>query len=685
MAALDRCSGMTDIAVPSPGSIAPDSAYSRIELVWPGKDVPSVVRQDGDGRWYVERKPDYRRLSPLVDIRREGDPDTGSSAFIVCGDRLSALATLRRRYPRRVEFAFVDAPRIEIDDKAAAFRGDSTFAYSTWLTVLRAHLDALVPLMSRSGVIGMLTGDLEEPFARTLLSEAVGRDNYVGTIVWQRSYGPRNMRGMKEFTATHDCIVLFALDKGVLPAVGLRRDAADAGFANPDGDPRGPWRAAHKGARTRREKSDFNTYVPPYRWRFSAGRLPEGLWRINPLTGVIWGTPTEVGEFALSVEVTDSAGATATAEAVIRVRDEGTPPNLVAVPWVFEEVSTKGKLRIVGAKLPEAVANFEYSAVLLGEGGEPFKSSPKRPGSGRYWEFADDTLRNAYARDMVDLGADGDVIPRIKSYASEFGEQVIENQQTWWPAKGRDGSSFAGFTQDATKHLKKMREVGLIREAPTTAKPEHLLARLLSIFTRPGDLALEVFGSTADLASVALKLRRNVVYLSGDSDRDQAFYEDCALSRLRAVIGGQDNDLHGRTGEIRLSADAYVPFEGGGSLLTCRVGNWLFEQGPREDFPHMSRTLSQSNELSAAVMTAEGFVPDPEDSFCGVGSDGSRAIVVPPDEYLTPELASRLVSEFPGTRLTIFYFMASDDFDPSVASPNVGYRRVPTEVALFER
>lgn len=666
---------------PSEGS--GDSGFDRIKLVWPGMDVPSTPSQDVDGRWLLGPQSAVRRLHPLVDLARYGTATGGSSGLVVSGDRLEALATLRRRYSRSVTFAYLDAPRIEIDDKIDAFKGDPTYAYSTWLSVLRAHLEGVRPLMHRAGVVAMLSGDLEEPYIRMVLADALGRENYIGTIVWQRSYGPRNMRGMKEFTATHDCIVLFAIDKERLPAVGLRRDAEDAGFGNPDGDPRGPWRAAHKGARTRRAKSDFNTYVPPYRWRIVEGRLPEGLWRLNPLTGVIWGVPTEVAEFPLLVEVTDSAGESARATVVVRCQDKGKPCHMPAVPWVFEEIATKGALRVESNELPDAVANKEYSALLLAAGGKPFRAPPRRPGSGRFWEFADDTLRMAYAEDMVDLGSDGNVIPRIKTYAHRLGEQVVQNQQTWWPAKTRDGLPFAGYTQDATKHLKKLRELNLVQDATTTSKPEHLLARLLSIFTRPEDLTLEVFGSTADLAAVALKSGRDFASLSGPSDRERSLLRDCALSRLRAVVDGKDQGLEDLEGEVRLSADAYIPFAGGGSLVSCRVGTWLFEQRGQEDFPHMNRAFEDAAILASALLTTQGFLPEAGDPFRGSGPDGAQAVVVPPEEYLTLELASQIVSATAGYDVTIFYFMASDEFDPSLGPPTAHYRRVPTEIALF--
>src|SRR5262249_9489536 len=140
-----------------------ETQFVHIELVWPGKESPSVPRQDEDGRWRLDPRPPSRRLHPFVHLTSHGDAATGSSGLVVLGDRWGALATFRRWYPRRVTFASLDVQRIEIDDKVAAFRGDPTYAYSTWLTVVRAHLDRVVALMSRTGVIAMLSGDIEEP------------------------------------------------------------------------------------------------------------------------------------------------------------------------------------------------------------------------------------------------------------------------------------------------------------------------------------------------------------------------------------------------------------------------------------------------------------------------------------------------------------------------------------------
>jgi hypothetical protein len=675
LATLDRPLGVA--------GVEGETTYTRIELVWPFKDRPVHPVQGADGVWTLAEPPEERTVRPLLDFEFFGEGEEPAGSLVITGNRLDVLRTLARGRGRSLAFAYLDMPRIEVDDKAAAFRGDTTYVYSTWLTVLREHLREVEGLLKRDGVVAIHVGDTEEPLARLVADEVMERDNRVGTVVWQRSYAPRNMKGMTEFTATHDCILLYAQDRDFVDAVGFRE--APAGFSNPDDDPRGPWSAMHKGAHSRRAKSDFNTYVPPYRWRIVDGRLPDGVWRLSPLTGVIWGRPTELGEFPLTVEVEDSSGSTAKRQFVLHVRDAGSTPEPPTIPWVFSEIQTEGPLRVVTENLPPATLDTQYSAVCLAEGGEPFRDEPKRPGSGRYWEFADDTLMSAYQHDMVDLGRKGDAIPRIKKYADDAGEEVVRNQQTWWPAKDKKGGVFVGFTQDATKHLKKLREIGVLKEVVVTAKPEPLLARLLAIFSRPGDTVLEVFGDVADLAAVSIKSNRHFIYLAGESDRSLELLSRCAIPRLEGVIEGRDRDLEQVPGEIKVKDESYVPYDGGGSFAKTTLGEWVLARRPSEEFPRLNtEAYPDEQAAAAAVLSAEGFIPVADDLVDGARADGTVAMIIPPDEYLTSqraaESASKLAEKF--KRAVVLYFMADEDFDPGLRPEGITFRRVPSEVVV---
>ena len=119
------------------------------------------------------------------------------------------MRSMRPLIGRSVRLAYVDAPRIGVDDAGAAFRGETNLVYSTWLSVLRTHLVAVEPLLARDGVVVVHVGENEAGAAR-LLADELFRGQHVGTIIWQRSYAPRNMPGMREFTSTHDCLLVYA-------------------------------------------------------------------------------------------------------------------------------------------------------------------------------------------------------------------------------------------------------------------------------------------------------------------------------------------------------------------------------------------------------------------------------------------------------------------------------------------
>ena len=89
---------------------------------------------------------------------------------------------------------------------------------------------------------------------------------------------------------------------------------------------------------------------PPYAWTLADGALPVGL-TLNSETGVIGGTPTQEGEFAFTVQVTDDGGGTAMSGLVI---DVGPAP-----------------LAIVTESLPGAALGVAYEATLQATGGNP--------------------------------------------------------------------------------------------------------------------------------------------------------------------------------------------------------------------------------------------------------------------------------------------------------------------------
>jgi hypothetical protein len=260
---------------------------------------------------------------------------------------------------------------------------------------------------------------------------------------------------------------------------------------------------------------------------------------------------------------------------------------------------------------------------------------------------------------------------------------------TWWPGRnkgGPDDAAFVGYTEDATKHLKKLRELGRITTAVTSAKPERLLARLLDIFTDRGDVVLEVFAGPGDLAATAVKLHRRFLMLSGASEGDRKTFDECAIPRLRAVVQGLDRDLEQIEGEIRVRSDDYIPFAGGGAFTYARLGDWVVERNRDEDLPTINRKAYPSGPSQReAILTAEGYMPIIGRSVDGVAWNGrAAAIVLPAEDFLTAQLAAELVSNLAEEyeRLTVYYYRSAEEFEPDLTDGSVAFKRVPVELGV---
>jgi len=87
---------------------------------------------------------------------------------------------------------------------------------------------------------------------------------------------------------------------------------------------------------------------PPYRWTLSGGVLPE-LIQINIQTGVLYGTPREVGKFPFTLRLTDSAEMFVEKNFILEVKE--------------------GTIEIVTEALPPASKGEKYSLTFRAQGG----------------------------------------------------------------------------------------------------------------------------------------------------------------------------------------------------------------------------------------------------------------------------------------------------------------------------
>ena len=114
--------------------------------------------------------------------------------------------------------------------------------HSDWLSMMYPRLKLARNLLTDDGAIFVSIDSTEHANLTRLLTELMGEDNFRANVVWQKRYTRSN--NTRDFTAVVENIVVFSRSDQFAVNLLPRTEEANARYANPDGDPRGPWKAA---------------------------------------------------------------------------------------------------------------------------------------------------------------------------------------------------------------------------------------------------------------------------------------------------------------------------------------------------------------------------------------------------------------------------------------------------------
>ena len=287
-----------------------DGNEERYQFTWPDKKK-SVL---------LANAPINKTLRPVREDETvptgadsEGKPycSTGSVDFdttenlYIEGDNLEVLKLLQETYLGKIKMIYIDPPYntgndfvyeddfAQSTDEYLANSGqfdeegnrmvqntESTGRFHTdWLNMMYPRLKLAKDLLSEDGVIFISLDDGEIDNLKKISDEVLGSQNYVGTVIWERAFAPKN--DAKYFSTSHDFVLVYAkniedFEIGKLP----RTQEANARYKNPDNDPRGPWAA---------DNMTVKTYSAAYDYPITT---PNGT-VVNPTNGRCWFTSKE--------------------------------------------------------------------------------------------------------------------------------------------------------------------------------------------------------------------------------------------------------------------------------------------------------------------------------------------------------------------------------------------------------
>ena len=164
--------------------------------------------------------------------------DPGTENMLIHGDNLLALKALESKYAGQVKCIYIDPPY----NTGSAFEHyDDNLEHSQWLNLMRPRLEILKSLLAENGSLWISIDADEYAYLKVVCDEIFGRSNYKTTISWQRKYSVSN--NFKGIATISEYILVYAKSKDFSPNLLPRTAESIARYANPDNDPRGPWKA----------------------------------------------------------------------------------------------------------------------------------------------------------------------------------------------------------------------------------------------------------------------------------------------------------------------------------------------------------------------------------------------------------------------------------------------------------
>ncbi|MDU3136859.1 MAG: site-specific DNA-methyltransferase [Anaerococcus prevotii] len=231
------------------------SQKQDVSLVWPYKDCvleggQTKEDQKRDEIFYNETlAPDQvnRLQAPKVlgnskrytkDGIEENIEFKEEDNLIIKGNNLLALSSILEKYKGQIQMIYIDVPYYFNDTKEYdAFKYNSNFSFSTWLTFIKNRVELARELLTESGTLWFHVGEDGMHYVKTILDEIFGKEKFVGTM-------PRKTREGKNdvsfnFSQDFDFILIYTMgnkDDSVI------RRKIQRSYIETDDFPGRPWR-----------------------------------------------------------------------------------------------------------------------------------------------------------------------------------------------------------------------------------------------------------------------------------------------------------------------------------------------------------------------------------------------------------------------------------------------------------
>lgn len=162
---------------------------------------------------------------------------------LIIGDNYPALLNLLIEYKGRIDVIYIDPPYGKDSmGEFAATNYDNAITRDNLLSMLYPRLYVAKQLLSERGVIFCSIDDRNQAYVKCLFDEVFEERNFVGNIIWNSTKSVTNT-ALISVSHTYNLVYFKDISYYIPNRTEFRLPEDGEGFANPDNDPRGAWKA----------------------------------------------------------------------------------------------------------------------------------------------------------------------------------------------------------------------------------------------------------------------------------------------------------------------------------------------------------------------------------------------------------------------------------------------------------
>lgn len=175
-----------------------------------------------------------------------GNLESDEFNFLLEGDNLHSLRLLEKTHKGKIDVIYIDPPyntghKDFIYDDAFVDRQDG-YSHSKWISFMEKRLKIAHSLLKSSGTIFISIDDNEYANLKLLCDEIFGEENMISDIIWNSR---KSVSNDAVVSLNHNYTLVYTRNINEFNKVKhlFKLPNNENGFANPDDDPRGPWKA----------------------------------------------------------------------------------------------------------------------------------------------------------------------------------------------------------------------------------------------------------------------------------------------------------------------------------------------------------------------------------------------------------------------------------------------------------